>query len=181
MTTSWGCESLSRNANVPALWVQSPPSLRDLPNHHLHDGRGMYRHHQGGTGEAGLSTPLVTGVKDDLPAQSEATALVMSNTGGPLSMVAVQGLDVGHVRGLFSGNVLLLVLDGIHPSLMADDPKSVPAGMIHDRRVVQLPEIDVVRTWEPTGSTGIDTMARTKSHPGQEHLRHNLSHPGSAV
>lgn len=164
--TTWFYGTLGRNADAPALRAQSLPSPRDLLNRRLHDGLGMYRHHQGSTGAACLSTLLVTAVKDDLPAQSEATALVMSDTGG-LNMVAV---GEGHVRGLFSGNVLLLVLGGIHRSLMVDDPRIATAGKIRDRQVVQLQEIDVVQTREPTESTGIDMIARTeaeKSHLGK--------------
>lgn len=84
MTTSWDCVSPGRNAN--ALWIQSLPSPRDLPNHHLHDGLGMYRRQKDGTGEAALSTLLAMAVKDDLPAQSETTALAMTDTENPLTV-----------------------------------------------------------------------------------------------
>lgn len=88
------------------------------------------------------------------------------------------------MRALFRRNALRLELDVTHPSLMADGPKNVTGGRIQHRQVAQLPEIDVARMGEPTGSTGIDMMARNKaekSHRGKEPLRHNLSHHGNAV
>lgn len=81
-------------------------------------------------------------VKDDLPAPWKATALIMSDTGGLPSTLAAQGLGEGLARGLLSGNVLLLVLDGTHPYLTVDGPKSVAVGMIQG---LQLLEIDVIQ------------------------------------
>ncbi|ROV96776.1 hypothetical protein VMCG_07882 [Cytospora schulzeri] len=136
------------------------------------------RQRSSSVGEAGLSTPLATSVMDDLPAQSETTALVTIGT------MSVQGLGQDHVTVLSSGNVLLLVLDATHPSLMASGPKGVTGGTIQDRRVVQLPETDGARMGEPTGNIGIDTMARTKagkSPRGEEPLHPSPSHHGSAV
>lgn len=122
----------------------------------------MYHRQQGSTGEAGPSTLLAMAVKADLPAQSETTAPVMIDTG---DLLIVQALGEGHVRALFRRYVLHLEPDITHPSLMADGPKSVTGGMIQDRQVAQLPEIDVARMWEPTGDTGIDTMVTAqKSH-----------------
>jgi hypothetical protein len=118
-------------------------------------------------------------VKADLPAQSETTALATTDTG---NLLIVQALGEGHVRALLRRNVLRLEPDVTHPSLMADGSKNVTGGTIQDRRVAQLPEIDVARMWEPTGNTGIDTMVTAqKSHRGKEALRHNLSHHVSAV
>lgn len=148
----------------------------------------MYHHHQDGTGGAGQSIPLATAATGVPPALSETTGLAVATT-DRLSGAIAQSLGEDNVRGPSSESVLLLVLDATHPTLMTDDPNSVVGDKIRDRRAVQVLETDVARLREPTGHTGIETMAETRiehnhkklARRSNEFLRRNLSHHGSAV
>ncbi|KAK7737956.1 hypothetical protein SLS53_006334 [Cytospora paraplurivora] len=139
------------------------------------------------TGGAGQSIRLVTAATGVLSALSETTGLAVAIT-DRLSGAILQSLGEDNVRGLSSESVLP-VLDATRPTLMTDDANNVAGDKIQDRRAAQVPETDVARLREPTGNTGIETMAEIRiEHKHQklarrvdEFLRRNLSHHGSAV
>lgn len=175
------------NANAPALWIQSHPSLPDLPNHRPREGEHRHppaeartlRHPRGGQGEAGPSILSVTAVvgAPSLQTQNIVNALVDPMSPLSLLIVPIRAEDLMTTLLKESHNHLCLGTVALLFPTMRDQRRDDSRGTTRGHQVDRIQKIGVVWRKVATGVTGIGTRAVVDT----EVLRQNKSHRGSAV